>query len=485
MADPRVPFFHEGYQSHTFIFFTPTWSTLDVKRRACAIVRSLWHNVTNRSFAMRLKFYWIVYRKHCLLVLFTLVLLAVATVLISRAGDLTVAQVPQIQDTHFQRANEILTNNETHHVIIVGAGASGMSAAYTLEYLNLSYTVLEAGATFGGRVQEMNDFIDDVPLDLGAEWIHVMPRVLQDLLLFPDDDAAGSIEIIDYQPETYKVYKRGRQRRRNVFALFYNEYKFFNTTWWSYFADYFYPYIADHVIFDAKVQDIQYNANDDDAPTMTVTTSDGRQFKGSHVIVATPARILQDRDITFVPDLEPSTWEVIDSIDIADGMKVWFEWDEDFYPDMQFTESILRGAEGQPSYFYFDGVWGKPTDRHVLCVFNVNEDKAREQASWSDEEIVQFYLEKLQEIQGRSNLQAKLKQTRVQNWSREPDIRGAYTWNYGDYDQEKLRKPLQSGHLFLAGEYVALGDEYVATVHGAAITGREAVLQILSQQSNG
>lgn len=96
---------------------------------------------------------------------------------VSWAGDLGVAHVPPVQKHHVDRAFEISSDT---HVVIVGAGAAGMSAAYTLDYLKLNYTLLEASSIMGGRIRQDTTFVD-VSLVLGPEWIHMMPRVLKDL----------------------------------------------------------------------------------------------------------------------------------------------------------------------------------------------------------------------------------------------------------------------------------------------------------------
>ena len=69
-------------------------------------------------------------------------------------------------------------SGDDKHVIVIGAGAAGLFAGCTLAFLGIDCTILEASDNFGGRVQELpaGDFVN-VPLDLGAEWIHVNPRV--------------------------------------------------------------------------------------------------------------------------------------------------------------------------------------------------------------------------------------------------------------------------------------------------------------------
>eukprot|EP00977_Amphora_coffeiformis_P016059 scaffold4869_cov183-Amphora_coffeaeformis.AAC.3 len=432
---------------------------------------------------MSLRFYYTVFRLHCLVLGCLLVVLVVTiAILVANAGDLSVAYVPDHQDLEDAIGSTPYTESSSGnlHVVVVGAGAAGLSAAYALEYAGIPYTLLEASSNYGGRIRQTNNFID-LPLDLGAEWIHVMPRVLQDLFLFEEDDAS-SIPIIDYQPQTWAAFRRGKRRKRNWLRHFYQEYKFQNSTWWSYFSDQFYSHVAVNTVFEANVNRIEFN--DDSQATherdqLGVSTDDGRFFSGSNLILAVPVRIIQDREIVFSPDLDDHIWRAIDDVAVADGVKVWLEWDERFYPDFQLTKALLEGIETQP--FFFDAVFDKPTDKNVLCLFNVNLNEATVLAPKSDDEIVNYTMDLLEKIFDRSDLREHLLQSMVLNWSREPFIRGAYTWNYGDYDQSTLRRPLYQGRLILAGEYLAKED--TATVHGAAIRGREAVISILSREN--
>jgi choline dehydrogenase-like flavoprotein len=57
-----------------------------------------------------------------------------------------------------------------HDVVIVGAGAAGLYAAYTLDNLGYSVLVLEATAWHGGRIWSMN--LGDVRVENGAEELY-------------------------------------------------------------------------------------------------------------------------------------------------------------------------------------------------------------------------------------------------------------------------------------------------------------------------
>lgn len=156
-------------------------------------------------------------------------------------------------------------------VLIVGAGPAGLFAGYTLEYLQFpgTYEILEASDTFGGRVQECANYLD-LPLDRGAEWIHGNRQVLQDLLLFPNDDAS-SIETIDYQPQTY-FCQSSWFPRCNIWRHCYHETKFRTSTWFQYLETFIVPRLdRTKLVMNTAVTAIDYS-ND---VAIRVTTADG------------------------------------------------------------------------------------------------------------------------------------------------------------------------------------------------------------------
>ncbi|HMQ06719.1 MAG TPA: NAD(P)/FAD-dependent oxidoreductase [Saprospiraceae bacterium] len=63
-------------------------------------------------------------------------------------------------------------NRDTKHVIILGAGLSGMTAAYSLIQRGYTCEIFEARNRLGGRVfSHMMDREDNLVIELGAEWI--------------------------------------------------------------------------------------------------------------------------------------------------------------------------------------------------------------------------------------------------------------------------------------------------------------------------
>jgi putrescine oxidase len=82
----------------------------------------------------------------------------------------------------------------TRDVVIIGAGAAGLTAANELKKAGLSVAVLEARDRVGGRL--WTDVIDGAMLEIGGQWVS------------PDQDAL--IETLDELGlETYKRYREG------------------------------------------------------------------------------------------------------------------------------------------------------------------------------------------------------------------------------------------------------------------------------------
>jgi len=70
----------------------------------------------------------------------------------------------------------------SHEVIVIGAGAAGLAAAGTLARSGRRVLVLEARGRIGGRVWSRNEPGLNVPVELGAEFIHGRPAATFNLM---------------------------------------------------------------------------------------------------------------------------------------------------------------------------------------------------------------------------------------------------------------------------------------------------------------
>jgi monoamine oxidase len=65
--------------------------------------------------------------------------------------------------------------SNTPDVIVIGAGAAGLTAAVELGRSGLSVTILEARDRIGGRMFTQQDPVSKLPIEFGAEFIHGLP----------------------------------------------------------------------------------------------------------------------------------------------------------------------------------------------------------------------------------------------------------------------------------------------------------------------
>ncbi len=356
-------------------------------------------------------------------------------------------------------------------VLIIGAGAAGLTAGHLLRQYGVDFEILEASGNFGGRVKEISDFAE-FPIDLGAEWIHTDPAVLSRLINDPQVNA--DVDLITYQPETISLWKDGELKRRNIFSHFYSEYKFKRTTWYSFFADYIVPNIADNIRYNSPVETIDYSGTG-----VTVRTNNGYVYTADKVLVTVPVSILQKGLIDFIPGLPTNKTDALDRIDFPDGIKVFISFAERFYPDLTYIGGLGDIVSGDDKIFY-DAAFRKDSPDHVLALFNVGESAAEYTSLGSDEAIINRVMEQLDEIfDGKAS--QHYQNHVIQNWSAEPYIQGSYSHHGSGMDDiiSTLLEPLD-GKVFFSGE--ALNEEgNTSTVHGAGESSFPVVKRMLQE----
>jgi len=95
-------------------------------------------------------------------------------------------------------------------VIVIGAGAAGLSAARDLLEAGLRVTVLEARDRIGGRILTVHDRRSPVPIELGAEFVHGRAEELQPWL------AEAGARVVDITGSRWRT-TNGRFRRADDF----------------------------------------------------------------------------------------------------------------------------------------------------------------------------------------------------------------------------------------------------------------------------
>jgi monoamine oxidase len=78
--------------------------------------------------------------------------------------------------------NDKFAEQDRADVIVIGAGAAGLSAAAELADSGLSVILLEARDRIGGRIYTLKDPSQQFPIELGAEFVHGRPPEIMEVL---------------------------------------------------------------------------------------------------------------------------------------------------------------------------------------------------------------------------------------------------------------------------------------------------------------
>ncbi len=354
-------------------------------------------------------------------------------------------------------------------VIVVGAGAAGLAAGYLLQRYGVDFQVIEASADFGGRVKRDNS-LADFPIDLGGEWIHAEPSILSDII--DDPQVEANVDLVTYNPQTIQAWNNGRLRNLNFGSNFYSEYKFKNTTWYGFFEQFIVPSFQDKIILNEPISEIDYSGE-----KVVLTSLHGNSYEADRVLITVPIKILQSDVINFVPNLPTAKQDAIDGIFVGDGFKAFIEFEERFYPDMLVFGNLFQALSTDEKAIY-DAAFRKDSGRHILGLFSINDEAAAYANLDSEQEILDKILAELDEMFNGQASEHYVQHV-FQNWSTEPYIRGAYSYDYAngqDADTATIVEPLD-GKLFFAGEAVAGYNS--ATVHGACESAYQELAKVL------
>ncbi len=431
------------------------------------------------------------------------------------------------------QSTERFCGSKPQRVIIIGAGLAGLAAARSLQDEGFEVTVLEARDRSGGRLWTSHKWAD-IPLDLGASWIHGSEG--NPLTELADDANAVRLEtsydrntiyntdgteLGDTPEETRLEQLRSRFRKalssaqnsekdvsirefvqswgaKNSFdkeatrlldfivsSEIEQEYAGSAERLSTHWFDSAEEFDGDDVLFAkgfqviveylAKELTIQLNEVVQEihwgSRSVSVVTRQ-KTYTADKVLVTLPLGVLKTGSVRFTPALPKSTLEAIAKLEMGVLNKCYLRFSKVFWPtDVDWLESIPDKHGEWTEWVSFARVAGKP----ILLGFNAGA-RGREMESWSDAKIVADAMKTLRRIFGAGIPDPVDHQ--ITRWGSDPYALGSYSFNpIGVHPKQRrqLASPL-GDRLYFAGE--ATEQNYFGTAHGAYLSGIRAAEEI-------
>jgi monoamine oxidase len=431
------------------------------------------------------------------------------------------------------KSSSAQTNNFTKkNILVIGAGIAGIAAARKLKDSGYNVTVIEARNRIGGRIWTSNKW-SDIPLDLGASWIHgakgnpitTLANQINASLLTTDYEksitygsngkllTASQERLLDRLTELLtKVISKAQNADKDVSieqAIQSIVKKFSNSTQALEFINFIInsnleheysgsasrlsthwfdsgkEYSGDDVIFangykvicEYLSKDINIILNNPVKEINSVGNTvkiftDKDKFTADYVVVTVPLGVLKKKTIKFTPSLPNSKRLAIASLGMGVLNKCYLRFEKPFWPDnVDWIEHTSKQSGQWCEWVSFKRV----ADIPVLLGFNA-ADFGRKLESLSDSDTIKSAMDTLRKIFG-PNIPEPI-DYQITRWASDIFSYGSYSFNsIGTTPKSRnaLRSPINN-KLFFAGE--ACSVDYFGTTHGAYLSGIAAAREI-------
>ena len=364
------------------------------------------------------------------------------------------------------------TYNYDGKVIIVGAGASGLAAAKVLEQNNVDYLILEATDRFGGRLKK-DTTLADFPIDIGAEWLHSAPIVLNVLKGKKGDQIDE--ELIPYKlgntanwdGEKYKV----NSKSLNKFAYsFMPESKFKYSTWYDFVNKNIAQAVKHKIKYNSPVTEINYSDQ-----RVIIKTENGKNYEADKVLVTASIGVLKSNLIKFVPEMNLEKKKAIEELTFHQGFKVALKFSERFYPDA-INCKIKNGEK-----VFYDIAFGKDTEANVLGFLCTGSETLNYYALNSEQKVISALIEELDEMFGGKASITYTGEYILEDWGKHKYTQGTWTQAFQEKKShlETINRSIKN-KIYFAGE---IYDPYKQMgVPGAILSGYYSIDRLLNDR---
>lgn len=429
------------------------------------------------------------------------------------------------------KKDELSKVDYSGNVIIIGAGAAGLSAAWYLNKRGINVTILEATGQMGGRIRSLTNWAD-FAVELGAEEVHGNKTEWYNIVngrakfnttdnedyvwynntLLNEGQAAQvnaynkavSVleEIFDYRGADIPVSQYLTNNGVDPSISFYlearlgNEYGTTNAmlgayslakgddNWTAGENDYslkensmqaiiedYYQELIPKVQFNKPVTNVAWT-NDGVVITTAGNDPTSNTFVADKVIVTASLGVLQSSAMVFNPPLPNTHQDAIGRLKMGKGMKIIMQFSQRFWPD--YAGSMY--LPGLVPEFWAPGL-GRGSNLYLIA-FVMGD--AAQQLSDAGAGAVGMLLAQLEQAFGANTATAFLTDYRIANWIKEPYVLGSYSYpGINTFGAADILATAIEGVLFFAGEATHKG--HFGTVHGAIETGKRAHEQLVAQ----
>jgi monoamine oxidase len=201
----------------------------------------------------------------------------------------------------------------------------------------------------------------------------------------------------------------------------------------------------------------------------------GKDLNASRVIIALPLGVLQQERSPIAALAAPGYSKALLQCGFGDVIKAVLHFRDAFWEEQYPGLGFLLSGAAIPTW------WTQAPDESPVFTGWMAGRNARAHAHLSDRQLLELALGSLAQIfsMDKDNLERRLAEAYIVNWSADPYTLGAYA--YATVDAPEARRVLSAplaGRVFFAGEYMYDGPA-MGTVEAALWSGRETALQLL------
>lgn len=436
--------------------------------------------------------------------------------------------------SHAASATTAALAGNPKRIVVIGAGLAGLAAARELQSKGHAVILVEGRDRIGGRIWTSTRW-PDMPLDLGATWIHgVKGNPLTTLakntgakLLSTHYESSltyntagkplskAEEQRLDHLRKQFsQSLKKAQEREQDVslrqlaneladrlaasaetrryldFILsgsIEQEYAGsadeLSAHWYdnantfpgkdALFVDGFHT-LTNHLAQNLTIETNQsvHEIHWDQRPLRIVT--DKTEFTADQIVVTLPLGVLQAGSVRFMPELPTAKRQAITGLGMGVLNKCYLHFAKAFWPtNVDWLEYIPDRHGEWTEWVSFMRTANLP----ILLGFNAAK-QGRTIEAWPDEQIVSSAMQTLHTLYGKDIPEPLDYQ--ITRWASDPFARGSYSFNPTGTLPEmrtELARPLDN-KLFFAGE--ATDSDYFSTAHGAFLSGLRASREIMA-----